>query len=353
MPEFGFVTEYTVGHVTFERLLREAAAADPTVAASWFAMTYPPRGLVERRLPGLRSNWSLRASFRARRLLAMHRRPWDALLFHTQTASLFSRDVMRRVPTVISLDATPVNLDEVAVGYDHAVGGRRVEAAKRAVVAGALRSAAGLVAWSEWVRASLIDDYGVDPAVIRLIPAGTSVPAAPPVREARERPRVLFVGGNFARKGGETLLRAVDGLDVDVHIVTQSQVAPRAGVTVHNDVRPGSAVLHELYADCDLFVLPTAADASPHVVLEAMAVGLPVVSTRVGAIPEMVADGETGLLTAPNDTDAVRAAIERLLDPALRARLGRAGHARAAERFDAARNARGVLDVMADVSRAR
>jgi hypothetical protein len=82
---FAFVTEHTVGHVTFERLLREAAAAHGDLEASWFPLTYSPRGAIEA-LPGLRSNWSLRASARARRLLAAHRRDWDAILFHTQTA---------------------------------------------------------------------------------------------------------------------------------------------------------------------------------------------------------------------------------------------------------------------------
>jgi glycosyltransferase involved in cell wall biosynthesis len=352
MPELAFVTEYTVGHVTFERLLRGAAAADPAIGASWFPLTYAPRGLVEQ-LPGLRSNWSLRSSFRARRLLTMHRREWDALLFHTLTAAQLSRGIMRRVPTVISLDGTPANLDEVAAGYQHAVGSPYVEAAKRRIAGATLRAAAALVAWSAWVRDSLIGDYGVDPAVIHLIPAGTRVPAQPPVRAPRERPRALFVGGQFERKGGETLLRAVDGLDVELHIVTQSAVAPRPGITVHHGVRPGSDVLDGLYRESDLFVLPTAADASPHVVLEAMAAGLPVVSTRIGAIPEMVRDGETGLLTAPSDADAVRAAIERLLNPALRSAMGAAGHARAQEHFDAARNARRVLDVMVEVAQSR
>ena len=260
-------------------------------------------GAALEQLPGLRSNWSLRSSFRARRLLTMHRREWDALLFHTLTAALLSRGVMRRVPTVISLDGTPANLDEVAAGYQHSVGSPRVEAAKRRVAGASLRAAAALVAWSGWVRDSLVGDYGVDPAVIHLIPAGTRVPTQPPVREPRERPRALFVGGQFEHKGGETLLRAVDGLDIELHIVTQSQFAPRAGITVNNGVRPGSDVLEALYADSDLFILPTAADA-------------------------------------------VRAAIERLLDPALRVRMGVAGHARAAERFDADCNARRVLDVM-------
>jgi glycosyltransferase involved in cell wall biosynthesis len=350
MPRYAFVTEHTVGHVTFQRLLREAVAAEPAIDADWFPLTFEPRGAIER-LPLVRSNWSVRASLRARRLLAMHREPWDALLVHTQTAALLASGPLRRIPGVISIDATPVNLDEVAAGYDHRVAGARVERAKAAIVGRVLRRAAALIAWSEWVRRSLLDDYGVDPARVRVIPAGTRVPPRAPERVAGERLRLLFVGGQFERKGGETLLAALDGLDADLDVVTHGDVPARKGVTVHRNVRPGSPRLAELYARSDLFVLPTAADASPHVVLEAMAAGLPVISTGVGAIPEMIDDGATGVLVAPGRADALRAAIERLRDPAVRAAMGDAGHARALERFDAATNARRVLDVLAEVGR--
>jgi glycosyltransferase involved in cell wall biosynthesis len=347
---FAFVTEHTVGHVTFERLLREAAAGDGH-AATWFPLTFPPRGALEA-LPLLRSNWSLRSSARARRLLTAHRRDWDALLFHTQTASLLSVGLMGQIPTVLSIDATPRNIDEVGSGYDHALMDERLELVKARVVRRALHAAAAVVAWSNWVRGSLVDDYGVDPAAIRVIPAGTRVPAAPPRREASERLRLLFVGGQFERKGGPELLEALAGADFpyDLQIVTQSEVAPRPGVTVHTGVGPGSALLDELYARSDAFVLPTHADASPHVVLEAMAAGLPVISTPVGAVPEMVLEGATGLLVPPGDPRALRATIERLRDPALRGAMGSAGHARARERFDAAANARRVLAVMDEVA---
>ena len=67
----------------------------------------------------------------------------------------------------------------------------------------------------------------------------------------------------------------------------------------------------------------------PIVVLEAMASGLPVVSTRHSGIPEAVADGETGLLVAEGDVAGMGAGLARLLaDPALAARMGAAGHAR-------------------------
>jgi glycosyltransferase involved in cell wall biosynthesis len=352
MPErFAFVTEHTVGHVTFERLLREAVARDGAIDAGWFPLEFEPRGVAER-LPGLRSNWSLRSSLRARRLLATHPGPWDGLLFHTQTASLLSVGVMRRVPTVLSIDATPRNIDEVAGGYQHAVGHPRVEAAKARLVGRSLRAAARIVAWSEWVRISLATDYGVDPAVIRVIPSGTRIPPTVPAREPGERVRLLFVGGDFERKGGRDLLDAVAGLDVPfaLHVVTKSDVPARPGVTVHRDIDPGSPRLDDLYATSDAFVLPTGADASPHVIIEAMAAGLPVISTPTGAIPEMV--GEAGELVPAGDSAALRAAIERLADPEVRARLGAAARARAVERFDAQSNARRVLELLREVSRA-
>src|SRR5260221_14071446 len=68
--------------------------------------------------------------------------------------------------------------------------------------------------------------------------------------------------------------------------------------------------------------------------LEAMAAGLPVVATRVSAVPEAVVDGETGLLVPPRDPSSLAGALRRLAeDPALRERLGRAGRARVRERF--------------------
>lgn len=80
------------------------------------------------------------------------------------------------------------------------------------------------------------------------------------------------------------------------------------------------------FSAADIFVLPTYEDSFPLVILEAMSAGLPVVSTLEGGIPDMVTDGETGILCARKDADATARALERLLtDPALRRRLGEKG----------------------------
>jgi glycosyltransferase involved in cell wall biosynthesis len=103
----------------------------------------------------------------------------------------------------------------------------------------------------------------------------------------------------------------------------------------------------DAYAAADVFALPcvVGADASndviPNSILEAMAMGVPVVATRITAIPELIEDGESGLLVAPNDAAAVADAVQRVFDdPALAARLARNARARVVARFDVARNVR-------------
>jgi glycosyltransferase involved in cell wall biosynthesis len=88
---------------------------------------------------------------------------------------------------------------------------------------------------------------------------------------------------------------------------------------------------HALFVDADIFVLPThyEHEALPVVVIEAMMHGLPVVTTRVGALPDLVTDGETGDLVAPRDAAGLADALARLMhEPERRRRYGAAGRAR-------------------------
>ncbi len=106
------------------------------------------------------------------------------------------------------------------------------------------------------------------------------------------------------------------------------------------------AEIIEMLQQADVFVAPSVPSSDgrregiPVVLMEAMASGVPVVASRLSGIPELVHDGECGLLVPPGDSEAIADAIERLAaDPALRRRLGEAGRARVLEDFDLMTNA--------------
>jgi len=97
-------------------------------------------------------------------------------------------------------------------------------------------------------------------------------------------------------------------------------------------------------ADADVLVQPSRADTLPLAVLEAMAGGLPVVGTRVGGIPELVLDGETGIVVPSEDPRALAAALDSLAaSPERRRELGRRGRARAQESFSPERTTRRMV----------
>jgi glycosyltransferase involved in cell wall biosynthesis len=90
----------------------------------------------------------------------------------------------------------------------------------------------------------------------------------------------------------------------------------------------------ELLGQSAVVVLPSAQENAPMVLAEAMAMGVPVVATSVGGIPDLVSHGETGLLYPPGDVDALTGCLRQLLmDPAFRIRLGNAARERAQRRF--------------------
>jgi glycosyltransferase involved in cell wall biosynthesis len=347
---FGFVIEYAVGHVTFANQLQEAVAADPDVDAEWFLLRSGKEGWVER-LPPFDRNVTLQMSLRARRQVGRRRHELDAVLIHTQTAALFSSGLMRRLPTVISTDGTPGNIDELSLAYQHQVGSSVVEGVKRRMTGGVLRRAALVVPWSEWTARSVIEDYRVPESRVRLIRPGLYPErwAAKTVYGTDGRARFLFVGGDFRRKGGNTLLEALEEVSGDwlLDVVTKSKLADHSQIRVFNDLSPGDPKLAELYREADVFVLPTNGDTYGWAILEAMAVGLPVVSTSVGAIPEIVTEGETGYLIQPGDSIELAQVLGKLLASSeLRRQLGEKARAMFVEEHNAHRNLSSVLDAL-------
>jgi glycosyltransferase involved in cell wall biosynthesis len=160
----------------------------------------------------------------------------------------------------------------------------------------------------------------------------------PAERRPRSRPRVLFVGGRFREKGGEDLLAALGGQlgeSVELDLVTPAEVAERPGVRVHR-LGPSDPRLLDLQQQADVFCLPSYGDAAPWAVLEAMACGTPVLASRVGGIPDMLGQGEAGVLVACGRREELARALRALLEDApLRAALATAARARCERDYDA------------------
>ncbi len=359
-----FVMEQTLGHITHAQNLRAAAARQANVEVTWFPIQFEVGG-VERFVPGYGGNWSVRASYRARTWLAREqaRRSFDVLFFHTQVTALFSLGLMRRVPSVISLDATPKNFDTVGASYGHRPASDGwLDSRKYRMNRDAFGAAHALVAWSQWAADSLVADYGIPRERIVVTAPGASAQyfAIGERRVARREPhlpvRLLFVGGDFVRKGGFLLLEAVRAARThhafELHIVTRDDVPATTGVFVHRGIGPNSPDLLALFADSDVFVLPSLGECLSVALMEAAAAGLPIISTGVGALSEAAVEGLSALVVPPGEPTTLRFAIERLVDDdSLRARLGRGAHSLARAKFDAARNNQGILDLVSSVAR--
>ncbi|NNE11559.1 MAG: glycosyltransferase family 4 protein [Ilumatobacter sp.] len=349
-----FVLEQTLGHVTHSKnltaLLPEAArdlGIEPIFVPIPFELG------AAGRIPGW-SNWTVRAGVRARRAL----RPMDdvdALFVHTQVSAGLLGGWMSRVPTVLSLDATPLQYDQLGEAYAHEPRAQLVERAKHHHQRAVFRRARRFVTWSSWARADLAASYGVDADLVTVIPPGVDVEAWRPHPRSDDGPlQVLFVGGDLRRKGGDLLVEACAHLRADdtmpefvLHLVTGSDVEPGPGVEVHRGLTPNSPELVARFEAADVFCLPTLGDCLPLVLAEAGAAGLPLISTDVGAISEIVRPGATGELVEPGDVDGLTAALRSLLtDAPRRAAMGERARALVEREHDAKRNAVRLLDVV-------
>jgi glycosyltransferase involved in cell wall biosynthesis len=360
-PHVLFVNEAVHSHGTLQERLAAAARERPDMTAAFASVAPPGRfgALLVRRFDRLGTldlqmlRWRLRWSREARRLVRQARPRPDAVFVNTQACGLALRGEMRSIPVALSVDATARQF--AALGYWRSrdrfapVGERPLDALERRAYGGA----AVVVAWTEWSAESLRSDYGV-PAE-RVVTLNPGVDAAvfrdiPGDERGRGPLRVLFVGNGVERKGLPQLIDAVRRARVDavVDVVTSDPVPAAPGVHVHAGLAPGSAALLRLFGSADVLALPTRADAAPWVVLEAMAAGLPVVSSRVAAIPELV--GDAGTLLQPGDVDGLAGALEQLgADPKLRAELGERGRQRVAENYDSARQLPALLDLLASL----
>jgi glycosyltransferase involved in cell wall biosynthesis/GT2 family glycosyltransferase len=360
------VLEQTLGHITHSKNLQSLVPTMSDVTPIFLPIDADVGRLSW--LPGT-SNWTVRAGIRARRAVGRalstdQGRSADAMFVHTQVPAVLLGRWMRKIPTVVSIDATPKQYDALGEHYSHVVGPSAVEWLKTLINVRCFVRAEHVIAWSSWAKTGLVEQYGIEPARITVIPPGVDVHhwATSERRGVREDPlRVLFVGGDLHRKGGDLLISAARLLGEDsdvpafeVHLVTTSDVAEEPGVVVHSNLLPNSPELVEQYHRADIFCLPTLGDCLPMVLAEAAAAGLPLIATDVGAIREVVQDETTGRLIRPGRLDDLVAALRSMLmSENERLRLGEAARDLALREHDAQRNARRIIEVLRAASRAR
>lgn len=345
-----FVLEHQLGHRTYAANLREVVAGFDDVDARWIAVHYEADLGMLGAVP-----WkALRTALRGRaEVVAGLRRcaPADVRVFNTQVPAAIGGPRSWRSPYVLSTDVTPRQLDQIAAEYEHlADRPGPLQWAKHRLNRHVFGRASACVPWSQWTRRSLIDDYGVDPERIHVIPPGVDLDRWKPGRRTSDGPlRVLFVGGDFRRKGGDVLLAAVGELppgSAELHIVSKDAVPARDGVHVYPDLAPNDQRLVDLYSSSDVFALPSRAETFGIAVVEAAACGLPVVVSDVGGLAELVTDGETGWRVPAGDQRALASVLGRLVDDRrLARRLGAAARARAEREFDARQNGRRLVEL--------
>jgi glycosyltransferase involved in cell wall biosynthesis len=173
---------------------------------------------------------------------------------------------------------------------------------------------------------------------VRVVPSGVAIPDS--VRPSEEPPHVLYVGRLSAEKGVLELVEAARGLPL--RVVGDGPL--RAQVPSEGFVAPSE--LGPWYERAAVVAAPSRREGYGVVAREAMAWGRPVVATAVGGLRDAVEDGVTGLLVPAGDSDALRAALERLLgDAKLRARLGAAARDHAEREFSFSASASALVAV--------
>jgi glycosyltransferase involved in cell wall biosynthesis len=211
-----------------------------------------------------------------------------------------------------------------------------------------LQRSDGLIALSEAWSRFYIDEVGVDKDRVYVLPNPVALPNEVPDRSNRSVTTIVFLGRMDENKGPVRILEAVARFSdimkakIRIHMAGDGEVdnvrraAARLGLEKQTEIEDWVTPERrdEILARGDLFVLPSRAEGMPMSLLEALAWGLPVVTTPVGGIPAVVQNGREGFLVEPDDIESLSAAIATLVeDESLRLQMG-AQARESAKRFD-------------------
>lgn len=388
-----FFVEYGLGHRTHSRFLEAHLAADPrfdaelvklhssdVVGALFGRLKIPP---IHRRGLDFWTWWLMQ--FKRQQVLRLMRRRHldrtrlDLAYFHTQTGASAMLDLPRAVPAVVSIDLTWKLAFRESRYVETPFFSPIYHLEQRIFERSDL-----IVSFSDWAAASVVEDYGIPAAKVVVVRNGVTLPndpanghaagggggangaaPPPPANGAAHRPgangadgllRLGFVGNEFARKGGDLLLRVHQNRFADqAHLtLVTGGVPPGNGlrnVSVRSKV-PWDELMTTVVPGFDLFVFPTRFDYSPYAVIEAMTAGVPVLSTRVGAIPEMVEDGVSGfLIDRPREAPLAERMAWVMEHRACLPEMGSRARQRATGAYAAADNYPHLLDLLAGLIR--
>ncbi|GAB4170645.1 MAG: hypothetical protein OHK0024_06670 [Thalassobaculales bacterium] len=286
-----------------------------------------------------------------------------AVLIGAETASAESFAAARRAGTVAILNQVIgaarqglATLEAAAARHPDFADGVDFAAMRRFLAAGDAEAGRAdlILVPSAYVRDTLLAE-GVPAAKLRLVPYGVAVDRFRPVaRPGGGGPlRALFLGQIGLRKGVPDLLAAMRLLAPGLVALTLAGpvigrgLARHAGLFTYRPPVPHAAV-DRLFAEADVFVLPSLHEGSAMVILEAMASGLPIVTTANAGSP--VSDGVEGFIVPVGDAEALAGRLALLAgDPALRARMGAAARA-TAERHDWPRYRAAIAAVLAEAA---
>lgn len=360
---FGVVLSVGMGNMTRYLNFRKYAERDPEVDLLWAPVKHfiaPDEPNPFKYLPKPLYTRAVILYQSAPVLKQMHQ--LDVVLFHLFEAYVFAccRSLLSKQPLIIWNNDDPPVVDpdtyplypkdfnkslqrhQFRLGLD-------LWCAKRA---------AAFIPWSDWGDNILVNHCGLSREKVQPIHPGLDLErwtvVDRPTLAPGVKPKILFVGGDFERKGGDLLLKVFSQQFADraeLHLVTKEPpTTALPNVYVYTDIGPNDDRLAQLYAQADLFVLPTTADLSPWAYLEAMASGCAVISTGVGGVGDMVRHGETGLIVPVGDEAALAAALRSLDNPALCRQMGLQGRTIVECDFNAAINVPKMLDVMKAVA---
>jgi glycosyltransferase involved in cell wall biosynthesis len=343
-----FLNENTLGHTSYLPRYAEELARRAELGVTGHVLDALPlpahlRRLGDASIRGLRkvgldfhgTRWRLAASRHLREQLDVlrQREQINALVVNTQSMGLALDGLQPELPVFVALDATFTQLARSPWFAPN----KPSRWLQPLTLHGLLRRerelfsrTARFLPWSEPVARSLQQDYGIALSRITVLPPSLTPPPERGERYAKARPQLLFMGGDFSRKGGELLRDCHQRFladRCDLHVVTQSEVRAGKGLFVHRGVTAGSAAWIQRWHEADVFVFPSRLETFGIVLLEALAFEVPVVASDSGAARSILGNGDFGRLLPQLTVGALREALEEVLgnsaDSAVRAGQGR------------------------------